>query len=55
VPGLVVEPGRWLVATAGVTLYRVVAAKTVAGGRRLLAVDGGMSDNVRPALYDAVY
>jgi diaminopimelate decarboxylase len=55
VPALVVEPGRWLVATAGLTLYRVVAAKTVAGGRRLLAVDGGMSDNVRPALYDAVY
>jgi diaminopimelate decarboxylase len=67
-PALVVEPGRWLVANAGVTLYRIVAAKTtgetvgrfagagrVAGGRRLLAVDGGMSDNIRPALYDAVY
>jgi diaminopimelate decarboxylase len=55
-PALVVEPGRWLVANAGVTLYRVVAAKTVAAGApRLLAVDGGMSDNVRPALYDAVY
>jgi diaminopimelate decarboxylase len=54
-PSLVVEPGRWLVANAGVTLYRVVASKTVAGGRRLLAVDGGMSDNVRPALYDAAY
>lgn len=54
-PTLVVEPGRWLVANAGVTLYRVVASKTVAGGRRLLAVDGGMSDNLRPALYDAAY
>jgi len=54
-PVLVVEPGRWLVANACVTLYRVVAAKTVAGGARLLAVDGGMSDNVRPSLYDAVY
>jgi diaminopimelate decarboxylase len=55
-PALVVEPGRWLIANAGVTLYRVVAAKTVAAGAlRLLAVDGGMSDNVRPALYDAVY
>jgi len=55
-PALVVEPGRWLIANAGVTLYRVVAAKTVAAGaRRLLAVDGGMSDNVRPALYDAEY
>ena len=55
-PALVVEPGRWLIANAGVTLYRVVARKTVAAGaRRLLAVDGGMSDNLRPALYDAAY
>jgi diaminopimelate decarboxylase len=54
-PTLVVEPGRWLLANAGVTLYRVVAAKTVAGDRRLLAVDGGMSDNVRPALYDVAH
>ncbi|MEX1263456.1 MAG: diaminopimelate decarboxylase [Actinomycetota bacterium] len=54
-PTLVVEPGRWLVANAGVTLYRVVSTKTVAGSRRLLAVDGGMSDNVRPALYDAAH
>jgi len=57
-PTIVVEPGRWLVANPGVTLYRVVAEKTVAAserGRRLLAVDGGMSDNVRPALYDAAY
>ncbi|HVF08304.1 MAG TPA: diaminopimelate decarboxylase [Actinomycetota bacterium] len=54
-PTLMVEPGRWLVANAGVTLYRVVATKTVAGGRRLAAVDGGMSDNVRPALYDAAH
>ena len=55
VPELLVEPGRWLVANAGITLYRVVASKTVASGRRLLAVDGGMSDNVRPTLYDATY
>ena len=55
-PALLVEPGRWLIANAGVTLYRVVARKTVAAGaRHLLAVDGGMSDNVRPALYDAAY
>ena len=53
---LVAEPGRWLIANAGVTLYRVVAGKPVAAGAmRLLAVDGGMSDNVRPALYDARY
>jgi|GEM_PF-71239 len=59
-PALVVEPGRWIVANSGVTLYRVVAEKSVAGSdgepsRRLLAVDGGMSDNIRPALYDARY
>jgi ribosomal protein S18 acetylase RimI-like enzyme len=53
-PELQVEPGRFLVANAGVTLYRVLARKE-AGGRRLVAVDGGMSDNLRPMLYDAVH
>jgi diaminopimelate decarboxylase len=51
-PELMVEPGRSLVANAGTTVYRVLARKTV-GGRVLVAVDGGMSDNLRPALYDA--
>jgi diaminopimelate decarboxylase len=54
-PELAVEPGRWLVANAGLTLYRVGSRKVVGGGRTLLAVDGGMSDNVRPMLYDARY
>ena len=49
---LQVEPGRALVANPGLTLYRVLARKR-AGGATLLAVDGGMSDNLRPALYDA--
>jgi diaminopimelate decarboxylase len=49
-PGLAVEPGRALVARAGVTLYRVVAVKG-----SFVAVDGGMSDNMRVALYDAKY
>lgn len=53
-PVLMVEPGRALVANAGVTVYRVVARKRVAG-RTLVAVDGGMSDNLRPMLYDAAY
>jgi len=53
-PTLVVEPGRSLVANAGLTLYRIGAIKK-AGGRTLVAVDGGMSDNVRPMLYDARY
>jgi len=51
-PGIQVEPGRALVANPGLTLYRVLARKR-AGGATLLAVNGGMSDNLRPALYDA--
>ncbi len=51
-PTLIVEPGRSVVANAGVTLYRVTSRKAV-GGRTLLAVDGGMSDNLRPMLYAA--
>jgi diaminopimelate decarboxylase len=52
---LVLEPGRALVANAGVTLYSVESVKTLADGLRVVAVDGGMSDNLRPMLYDAVY
>lgn len=50
-PMLVAEPGRTLVANPVVTLYRVGARKD-AGGRALVAVDGGMSDDLRPMLYD---
>jgi len=53
-PTVAAEPGRSLIGPAGVTLYRVGAVKRV-GGRRLVAVDGGMSDNPRPALYGARY
>lgn len=49
------EPGRALVGRAGVALYRVVATKRVPGVRTFIAVDGGMGDNIRPALYDARY
>ena len=52
---LVLEPGRALVANAGVTLYRVESVKTGVAGERLVAVDGGMSDNLRPMLYGATY
>jgi diaminopimelate decarboxylase len=52
---LVLEPGRALVATAGVTLYRVESVKPGAAGEQIVAVDGGMSDNLRPMLYGAVY
>ena len=53
-PRLIVEPGRALVGPAGVTLYRVGAVKQ-AGERRYVAIDGGMSDNPRPQLYQALY
>ncbi|MBA2506786.1 MAG: diaminopimelate decarboxylase [Thermoleophilaceae bacterium] len=49
------EPGRALVGNAGVTLYRVGAVKEIPGVRTYVAVDGGMSDNLRPMLYGARY
>ncbi len=54
-PRLLVEPGRSLVANAGVTLYTVGILKTLPGIRKYVAVDGGMSDNIRTALYHAQY
>jgi diaminopimelate decarboxylase len=54
-PELVLEPGRSIAAPAGVTLYTVGALTHSAGGITYAAVDGGMSDNPRPALYGARY
>ena len=54
-PELVVEPGRSIVGPAGTTLYRVGSIKRAADGTVYAAVDGGMSDNPRPALYGARY
>jgi len=54
-PKLVIEPGRSIVARAVVALYEVVSIKTIPGTRSFVAVDGGMGDNIRPALYDARY
>lgn len=54
-PHLFVEPGRSLVARAGVALYTVGARKHVEGLRTWVSVDGGMADNIRPAIYDAKY
>ena len=54
-PRLVVEPGRSIVGPAGVALYRVGAVKDIPGVRKYVSVDGGMGDNIRPALYDAAY
>ncbi|MFD3437975.1 diaminopimelate decarboxylase [Streptomyces sp. NPDC058685] len=53
-PRLTVEPGRSIMAPAGIALYRVLAVKRT-GGQVFVAVDGGMSDNPRPALYGARY
>jgi diaminopimelate decarboxylase len=52
---LFVEPGRSMVARAGVALYTVGSTKDIPGVRRYVAVDGGMADNIRPAMYDARY
>lgn len=54
-PRLVMEPGRWLVARSGVALYSVGTSKVSGDGTHFLAVDGGMADNPRPALYEARY
>lgn len=54
-PELVVEPGRSIIGPAGVAVYRVGSIKDIPGIRRYVCVDGGMADNIRPPLYDAVY
>ncbi|MGL5577708.1 MAG: diaminopimelate decarboxylase, partial [Fusobacteriaceae bacterium] len=52
---LSIEPGRSIVANAGSTLYRVGESKTTFSGEKYIFVDGGMGDNLRPALYQAKY
>ncbi len=54
-PRVIIEPGRSIVGTAGVTLYTVGTVKDIPGVRKYVAVDGGMTDNPRPALYQARY
>jgi len=54
-PRIIIEPGRWIVAEAGITLYTVGTVKTIPGIRTYIGIDGGMPDNPRPALYDARY
>jgi diaminopimelate decarboxylase len=55
IPHLCLEPGRFLAGSAGVTLYTVGVIKEIPGIRTYVSVDGGMSDNIRPALYQARY
>jgi diaminopimelate decarboxylase len=52
---ITLEPGRSIVGQAGVALYTVGAIKDIPGVRRYASVDGGMADNIRPALYGAEY
>ncbi|MCF4151535.1 diaminopimelate decarboxylase [Dethiosulfovibrio sp. F2B] len=54
-PRLVIEPGRWIVGPSGITLYRVGTVKEIPGIRTYVSVDGGMTDNPRPSLYQAEY
>jgi len=54
-PRVIVEPGRSIVGEAGTTLYTVGSVKDIPGVRKYVAVDGGMTDNPRPALYQARY
>ncbi len=55
VPYLIIEPGRSVVASAGITLYTVGAVKDIPGIRTYVSIDGGMPDNPRYALYQAAY
>ncbi len=54
-PTLVIEPGRSIVGEAGTTLYKLGAIKEIEGIKKYISVDGGMGDNIRPALYKAKY
>jgi len=52
---LTIEPGRAIVAQAGVALYKAGVIKDIPGVKRYISVDGGMADNIRPALYGSRY
>jgi diaminopimelate decarboxylase len=54
-PRLTIEPGRSIIGRAGVAVYTLGAVKEIPGVRTYVSVDGGMADNIRPALYGAVY
>jgi diaminopimelate decarboxylase len=52
---LIIEPGRAIIAQAGIALYKVGSIKNIPGLRKYVCIDGGMGDNIRPPLYDAKY
>lgn len=55
IPEIWIEPGRKLIGEAGTTLYTIGSIKEIPGIRKYVSVDGGMTDNIRPALYQAKY
>ena len=55
IPKLIIEPGRSIIGPSGVALYQIGAIKEIPGIRKYVSVDGGMGDNIRPALYQASY
>ncbi len=55
IPMVLIEPGRYVVGNAGVTLYTVGSTKDIPGVRKYISIDGGMTDNIRSSLYDAKY
>ena len=54
-PTLILEPGRSIISTSGVTLYTIGSSKQVPRATKYVSVDGGMADNLRPAMYQAEY
>lgn len=52
---VMIEPGRSIVANSGITIYKTGAVKETFSGKKYVFVDGGMTDNPRPALYQAIY
>lgn len=55
IPQVIIEPGRWIVGEAGITLYTIGTIKNIPDVRTYVSIDGGMPDNPRPSLYGAKY
>ena len=52
---MIIEPGRSIIGPSGVALYQIGAIKEIPGIRKYVSVDGGMGDNIRPAIYGSEY
>ncbi len=55
IPKIIIEPGRWVVGEAGMTIYEVGFIKEIPDIKTYVGIDGGMTDNIRPSLYQAKY